>query len=988
MPSIFEGNMTELRERLQTALGAAYQIQKELGGGGMSRVYVAEETRLKRRVVVKVLPPELGAAINVDRFHREVELSASLQHPHIVPLLAAGGVDDVLYYTMPLIEGESLRARLARERELPVPEVVRILRDVVDALAYAHTRGVIHRDIKPDNVLISGNHALVADFGVAKAVRQAQGASGLTSIGMALGTPAYMAPEQAAGDPNVDHRADLYAVGAMAYEMLAGRPPFSGMSPHQMLAAHVTEPVTPITDHRPSLPGPLAALVMRCLEKNPADRPQSAIELHQLLDGLLTPTGGMTPASGIGTAANVLRRPRNRRLAIATGAVLLLAAAWVALRPRTASALDPNVVAIAPFDVLDPELALWREGLVDVLSRSLDGAGPLRTVSPTMVVRRWSGRADPAAARALGQVTGAGLALFGTLIGSGEDSVRLSASVLEVSTGTVIGEIQLRGASSRMDRLADSLAIAVLRELGRSRAIGSVRSTSLGSASLPALKAFLQGEQFLRRSVWDSALAYYERAIELDSAFTLAYSHAGQAAGWQHSGGDRQSTEYKLKAGRMNHGLAPRESLMVHAESLTAVVFSGPQQLAGAWYGHGRRLLATLGEAVARYPNDPEPWFLLGDVRYHSSGPGLSTRREALQAFDRAISLDSAFTPAYIHAIDLALELDGQVASQRYAKAFLTFDPAGNYAASTKLTVALLGPGVGSREARALIDSASVAVLNVVLTSMIRWADTAETAVTLARRLRDLRVRPGASAADSLQGTTALAVALAYRGHLAAAESLGGRTLLAPLYAELALLGAIPTDTAGTVFREWFASQTNRGATWTAMPWLAARRDTVTLRNYRRTIEEVRGHLPPNVPPIAKELLGYVTLAADAYLALARGDSADALRRFTALPDSACYASCPLDTIVEAQLLAAAGRDREAAAVLDRERRSIGAPFPSETLRALERGRIHERLGNREMAIEAYARVASVWVHGDPEVRPFVDEAKAALARLGGERPR
>src|SRR5206468_2626371 len=262
-------------------------------------------------------------------------------------------------------------------------------------LAYAHARGVVHRDIKPDNVLLSGHHAVVADFGVAKAVSQAKTESGLTSVGVALGTPAYMAPEQAAGDPNIDARADIYAFGAMAYEMLTGRPPFAGMAPHQMLAAHVTEPVVPITDHRPTLPPALANLVMACLAKNPADRPQRAEELMGALEAIATPSGSMAVPSPVATVRNVLRRPRNRVFAIAALALVLVAAGWITLRPRSTVVLDANRVAVAPFDVLGgSELALWREGLVDVLSRSLDGAGPLRTVSPTLVVRRWSGRAD------------------------------------------------------------------------------------------------------------------------------------------------------------------------------------------------------------------------------------------------------------------------------------------------------------------------------------------------------------------------------------------------------------------------------------------------------------------------------------------------------------------------------------------------------------------------------------------------------------------
>jgi len=226
--------------RPQTALGDAYRLERELGGGGMSRVFVAEEVALGREVVVKGLPPEMGAGVSAERFRREIQLAASLQHPHIVPLLSAGHSEDLVWYTMPLIEGESLRTRLAREGELPVPEVVRLLRDVADALTYAHEHGVVHRDIKPDNVLLSGHHAVVTDFGVSKAIAAATGAASLTSVGVALGTPAYMAPEQAAAQPHVDHRADVYALGAMAYEMLTGGPPFAGDA-QVVLAAHVTK---------------------------------------------------------------------------------------------------------------------------------------------------------------------------------------------------------------------------------------------------------------------------------------------------------------------------------------------------------------------------------------------------------------------------------------------------------------------------------------------------------------------------------------------------------------------------------------------------------------------------------------------------------------------------------------------------------------------------------------------------------------------------
>jgi serine/threonine-protein kinase len=231
-----------LREQLQDALGSSYTITRELGGGGMSRVFVAREESLRRNVVVKVLPPDLLAGVNAERFDREIELAAGLQHPHIVPVLTAGNMNGVPYYTMPFVDGESLRGRLAANGTLPITEVIGVLRDVAKALAYAHERGIVHRDIKPDNVLLSGGSAVVTDFGIAKALSAARTVAPggtLTQIGTSIGTPAYMSPEQAAADPATDHRADIYSFGCLAYEMIAGVPPFVAKSPQMLLAAQM-----------------------------------------------------------------------------------------------------------------------------------------------------------------------------------------------------------------------------------------------------------------------------------------------------------------------------------------------------------------------------------------------------------------------------------------------------------------------------------------------------------------------------------------------------------------------------------------------------------------------------------------------------------------------------------------------------------------------------------------------------------------------------
>ena len=295
----------DVRTQLQATLGAAYTVERELGGGGMSRVFLATDTRLGRRVVVKVLSPDLMASVSADRFEREIRLAARLQHPHIVPLLSAGDVGGIPYYTMPFVEGASLRDRLAAG-PLPQTEAQSILRDVARALAYAHRQGIVHRDIKPENVLLAEGVAMVADFGVARALSAATTLSGdvLTQVGMQIGTPAYMAPEQAAGDPDVDFRADLYAFGVMAYELLAGQHPFAGKrNMHALVAAHLTEQPKPLTTHASDVKASLSTIVMQCLGKDPAERPESASAIVRALDGAQTPNAASASTTPPATKA-------------------------------------------------------------------------------------------------------------------------------------------------------------------------------------------------------------------------------------------------------------------------------------------------------------------------------------------------------------------------------------------------------------------------------------------------------------------------------------------------------------------------------------------------------------------------------------------------------------------------------------------------------------------------------------------------------------
>ncbi|MGH7497397.1 MAG: protein kinase domain-containing protein [Gemmatimonadales bacterium] len=330
--------MPDIQERLRAALAERYRLERELGQGGMATVYLAEDLKHRRKVALKVLRPELAATLGPDRFFREIEVAARLQHPHILPLHDSGEAQGFLYYVMPFVEGQNLRGRLSRQGELPIHEAVKLLAEVADALAYAHAQGVVHRDIKPDNVLLSGRHALVTDFGVAKAVSEATGRQALTTAGIALGTPAYMAPEQAAADPNLDHRVDIYALGVMGYELLTGRPPFTGLSSQEVLAAHVTQQPEPVATRRPAVPDVLAAVIMKCLAKRPADRWQSADEVLNQLEQQLTPSVGMTPTHTRPTAAVPAGRSAVSRIWIIGAAALALVVGGILFARRSAGA--------------------------------------------------------------------------------------------------------------------------------------------------------------------------------------------------------------------------------------------------------------------------------------------------------------------------------------------------------------------------------------------------------------------------------------------------------------------------------------------------------------------------------------------------------------------------------------------------------------------------------------------------------------------------
>ena len=513
----------DLRSHLQASL-TGYSIERELGGGGMARVFTAIETSLGRTVVIKVLSPELAAGVSSRRFAREIRLVASLQQANIVPVLTSGEIGGLPYYTMPFVDGLSLRDRLNAAGALPISEAVGVLRDVARALSYAHEHGVVHRDIKPENILLSGDAAVVADFGIAKAISDARtadsldGATTVTQVGTVIGTPAYMAPEQIAADPDIDHRADLYAFGCVAYELLAGETPFASRQGHQMLA-HVSERPVPLSEKRTDCPPGIAQLVMQCLEKDPAARPPSAREVLRSLDDATT-ASALPP---------LLRHLGGSRLA----AILVTAAAVVtvtvlAVRDGAAREL---AVAVLPFATVGIDSAQYvADGLADELATSLGKVQGIRVVSRTLSYRYTGREVD---AGEVGRTLSADYVLSGNVRRVGEQ-LRVSAQLTSAEDNREYWSESYRRDSSNVFEMQSEITRAIATALRERLEPGSADSkvavtASSGTKDAHAYDLYLRGRFALARRSGGvrQAIELFEEAIARDSNFARA--HAGLA---------------------------------------------------------------------------------------------------------------------------------------------------------------------------------------------------------------------------------------------------------------------------------------------------------------------------------------------------------------------------------------------------------------------------------------------------------------------------
>jgi len=1032
--------VADLRDRLQSALGSTYVIERELGGGGMSRVFLADEVRLGRRVVVKVLPPELAAGVSAERFEREIQLAAKLQHPHIVPLLTAGAKGDLLYYVMPHIAGESLRARIAHERALPIGETVRILHDVCDALAYAHAHGVVHRDVKPDNVLLSGKHALVTDFGVAKAVSNSSGAGAgtLTSLGMALGTPAYMAPEQAAGDPNVDYRADLYAVGALGYELLAGRTPFGGLSPQGMLAAQVTATPDPITQHRDSVPPALAALIMRCLAKQPADRPQSAEQLLGDLEAMATPTGGtLSELSAISSGTQAaLRRSHPVRIATLFGfaalGVLTLVHLLVQLLglPDWAFAAAVGLAAAAlPFMLWTgaierrraragvPHWLTWRRSLLSAAS----GFGLLGLVTATHVAMRQLG---------IGPV--------GTLVASGVLAQRdrlVLADFENRTTDSTLGPslteaLRVDLAQSRVIRLLD--AAAVVQALGR---MGRAPGTPLDQALAREL-AQREGAKAVVHGQIDPLGRGYVVSAGLESAADgtalVSLRETAQDDGAIIAAVDRLSHKLRERIGESLKTIRASDPLeQVTTRSLAALrKYSEGVRASDA--ADMARAATLLEEAIARDTTFAMAYRKLAVVLSNSGGAQSRISAAATQAFrhrDRLTPFERDLAEAYYYT---RVEYDPAKTEAAYRAALeqqpengvplnnlsLLFNSLKRFAEAESLAVrgiavapsqwvlyvnatqAQVGQGKYAAAARTVALMAQRApahpmrrFLSAILASAQRQYDSAEAET---RALMQSSPDPTWHAS----GTSALGALDLVRGRLAAAEAQFRQAMAVEeqrgvpgKYLDDAIAIAVMDvhyrnapdagrrEVEEALRRHPLASIPAEDRPYLDLAWLYA--DAGHPDRARQLLAEYEATVPEGVRRGQPFRYG-----AAAQIAFAEGRIQDAIRGYRTWYDEDACAVCGLFLLGRAY--ERAGQRDSALAVYERAVTTPGYTRAFEedatlgpTYRRL--GELYEERGQLDKARDYYGRFLDLWKDADPELQPAVRDVKQRLAKLSAE---
>ena len=607
--------MAEQLDRVKTSLADRYTIERELGAGGMATVYLAEDLKHHRQVAIKVLRPELSATLGPERFVREIEIAANLTHPHILPLFDSGEADGFLYYVMPFIKGESLRERIDRDGKLDIREAIRLTDQVASALSHAHELGLVHRDIKPENILLTGDQAIVADFGIARAV-EAAGGERLTGTGIAVGTPAYMSPEQAVGQADVDARSDVYALGCVVYEMVSGQPPFEGTTPQEMLAKHAVDTAPSLRTNDPSIPLFLERAVDRALAKRPDERFQSASAFAEALTSEMV-------------VARVVSARWLRPVAAAAAAiVVVIVSAWGLFTLGGGPAYE-RLAVLPPANLMnDPEQEYFVQGVHNALISELQKVG-VAIIGRTSVMRYEN---TQMLAREIAQELGVDALIEASVMRVG-DSVEIEVRVVDGTTQQAVADpIVRRGVVREIERLYRGLTATIAAEIQVALTPqAEARLASAREVDPQAYEACLRGQYHASKFTppdLETALQYFQMALEVDHDYASAY--VGIAFVW----GTRAQLEYMPTS----EAEPQRRAALARALELDSTLAEAQHALAGGklwyeWDWEGAE--AAFRRAIELNPNYPEgrsAYALLLSIMKHPN--------EALEQSERAMELD------------------------------------------------------------------------------------------------------------------------------------------------------------------------------------------------------------------------------------------------------------------------------------------------------------------------------------------------------------
>ena len=861
---------------LDAAVGSRYAVERELGRGGMATVYLAHDRREGTSVALKLLHADVAPLVGAERFAREIRITSALRHPGIVSVLDSGEIGGCPFYTMPYVEGESLARRIARERQLPVAEALRIAGEVADALGAAHARGFVHRDIKPENILLAADgRTMLADFGIARIVDAAAGGEQrITASGVSLGSVLYMSPEQATGG-DADLRSDVYALGGVLYEMLAGQPPFTGSSPQAILARHLADPVPSLRTVRPSVGPALERAVMRALAKVPADRYASAAEFAaDVARAAAEPADFRAPAGASRRRGWVVGATLT-----AVGAAVVTAGAWLAARPDP-DALDANRVTVYPL-IVPGSYAGSRaagEDVATMIGTALDRAGPLRWVDGWRLLderTRDDVRAlTPDAARALARAERARYFVTGRLLPRG-DSVDVVVELNDAASDTVavVQRAVARGLAADPWRAG----LRALNQLLPRLVPGSATDAAAEwEAREPAAVArFLLGEAAFRRVHLVEALDHFREAVAADSSFALAAVRGAQAATWNH----RASEAVSLIRLALAHPTSPRHALFARGY---AAYLAGRPDSASAEF---RRLLDL-------DPQMATAWMQLGETYTHLLPAAGRPDSLADEAFDRAHALDPSATHLLLHPIERRLRQGHGGEAAPMIRQFLAADPDSTLAVQVRLMAACVRDGPAAVDWRAAVTARPFAVLAAAQSLAVGGAQLPCAAAAYGAIRR--HETPAMAAADPVVDDRRWSALVGLQGVLlaqgrdtaaaamvdsAVARGEGGSPLfliqapLSPAFAERAPAAARRYDT------QWgprCAACDAGDRRWQLGVWAAYRGDTATLDVLARDLDATaRASGDP-----ADVLLARATAAR---AVLARGDTAAALAAFAAL---------------------------------------------------------------------------------------------------------